>query len=85
MQRYRVRMTTSRGTFWMGRSLSDGVCGWVRGTGGASHYQMLTAATKAAQQRWLDIASVFGDVQAIDVVNDQGDVVWSASRQEAQP
>ena len=61
------------------------VCGWVRSAGNASHYQMLSAATKAAQQRWLDITSVFGDVQAIDVVNDQGELVWRGSREEAQP
>lgn len=85
MKQYRVRMTTSRGTFWMGHSLSAGVCGWVRGTGGASHYQILPAATRAAQQRWLDITSVFGDVIAIDVVDDQNELVWRGCREEVQP
>ena len=46
---------------------------------------MLTAATRAEQQRWIDITSVFGEVQAIDVVNEQGELVWRGSREEAQP
>jgi len=86
-QWYRVCMTTGRGQFWMGRSLTDGVIGWLRDGRGpsVSNYQMLTAAKRAAQQRLVDLASVFGDVQAIDVVNTQNEVIWTAGQKEAQP